>query len=80
MEKTMQERRCDRCGEPFIPRQYNQRFCGGPCSINWHQDERRRAIELLRSTALAGAVSAVPLLGVDISAVPDLGFGRHSDD
>lgn len=40
--------RCEYCGEKYYRRQHNQRFCGSLCAGAWHQDERRRAIELLR--------------------------------
>lgn len=44
--------KCEHCGETYFPRQRNQRFCGSVCAIAWHQDERRRGIELLRNARL----------------------------
>lgn len=101
----MSEKQCEHCGKPYVPRQHNQRFCGPACSAEWHQEERRRAIEMLRNTyfgreflcedrhAALGSepmnlpvaewcrdpVPTEPPLGVDVGAVPDLGFpeGRN---
>ena len=44
----MGERLCEYCGHAYSPRQFNQRFCSGPCSDAWHETNRRRAVELLR--------------------------------
>ena len=40
---------CDRCGEPFIPREAKQRFCCRTCSNAWFAEERREAVRLLRA-------------------------------
>ncbi len=52
----MPDRLCDYCGKPFIPRQYNQRYCDRACSIAWQGDERRIALERLRSTYFGRAM------------------------
>ena len=41
--------KCEQCGDDFIPRQADQRFCNRVCSSIWHSEERRRAIELWRT-------------------------------
>ncbi len=46
----MPEKKCEHCGTPYLPRQHNQRFCGSVCANAYHQDERRRAVEMLRTT------------------------------
>ncbi len=45
----MSEQQCDECGSAFRPRQHNQRFCCRACSDDWHSDERRRGIDILRN-------------------------------
>ncbi len=45
----MTERRCDQCGGKFRSRQHNQRFCCREHSDAWHNEERRRGVELLRT-------------------------------
>ena len=46
----MEERHCAKCGETFIPRQHNQRFCNSVCGTAWFAEERRRGVELLRNS------------------------------
>ncbi len=48
------KRTCEQCGNTYFARQDNQRFCGTPCSNAFHQDERRRGIELIRSQTYYG--------------------------
>jgi hypothetical protein len=47
--------RCDNCGNEFVPRQWNGRFCSPLCSINFHQAERRRGVAMLRQADEAQA-------------------------
>lgn len=46
----MAKHKCHYCGKEYLPRQHNQRFCGSVCANAYHQDERRRAVEMLRTT------------------------------
>ncbi|WP_166145410.1 hypothetical protein [Methylosinus sp. RM1] len=50
----MVKQKCEYCGDEYSPRQHNQRFCGSVCSNAYHQAERRRAVELLRSQTYYG--------------------------
>ena len=50
----MAKRRCDHCGAEFFPRQAEHRFCSTVCKDAYHTDERRRAIDLLRSSSYYG--------------------------
>lgn len=50
----MVKQKCEYCGELYLPRQHNQRFCGSVCATAYHQAERRRAVELLRSQTYYG--------------------------
>jgi len=46
----MIECKCEFCGEPYTPRQYNQRFCSKPlCRIEFYADERRKAVARFRA-------------------------------
>ena len=45
---AMKEKLCDYCDQAFTPREGKQRFCNRECSIRWWQDERARAMALLR--------------------------------
>jgi hypothetical protein len=44
----MGERRCDRCSEPYVPREAKQRFCCRACSDAWFAEERREAVKHYR--------------------------------
>jgi hypothetical protein len=54
----MPKKQCEQCGEEYLPRQHNQRFCGRTCSDAHYRDECRRGIELLRSQTYSGRVLA----------------------
>ncbi len=45
---------CIQCGDEYISRQRNQRFCCAVCANAWHSAERRRGVELLRSQTYFG--------------------------
>jgi DNA-directed RNA polymerase subunit RPC12/RpoP len=45
---------CDRCNEPFTPREAKQRFCCRACSDAWFANERREAVRRYRATELSG--------------------------
>ena len=44
----MTNRTCDRCSEPYVPREAKQRFCCRACSDAWFANERRQAVQLFR--------------------------------
>jgi hypothetical protein len=44
--------KCENCGGDFIPYLSNQRFCNRACSDEWHQSERKQAVEWFRSMGL----------------------------
>jgi hypothetical protein len=39
---------CDYCGELFVPRRKDARFCSKACHNEWHIENRRQAIALWR--------------------------------
>jgi hypothetical protein len=41
---------CKSCGEPFSPRQANQRFCSSGCNHAWFAEERRLAVQAFRQS------------------------------
>jgi len=43
-----EQKRCDYCGEPFVPREAKVRFCCRACNSNWWQAERSRALAFYR--------------------------------
>ena len=40
---------CEYCNKIYEPRVYNQRFCGGKCSAEFFDNERRIAVQAYRS-------------------------------
>jgi len=44
----MSEKRCERCDEPFWPREAKQRFCTRACSDASYAEERREAVKQFR--------------------------------
>lgn len=41
-------RKCERCGDDFVPYVGRQRFCCRACSDAWFQSERKEAVERYR--------------------------------
>jgi hypothetical protein len=44
----MVEKLCERCGQPFVPRETKQRFCCRGCSVEFYDEERREGARLYR--------------------------------
>jgi hypothetical protein len=43
-------KKCQQCGEDFVPYMGRQRFCCRECSDTWFQNERREAVKRFRAT------------------------------
>ncbi len=47
------KRRCENCGKEMVYlHQQRQRFCARDCSNEWHQQERRQAVEWFRAMGM----------------------------
>jgi hypothetical protein len=44
--------KCENCGKPMIPYLSIQRFCCRACSDQWHQEERRQALQWFRACGM----------------------------
>lgn len=71
------QRACDQCGKPFMPRQHTggsaQRFCCGSCRLDWHKERQRRQ----RTRLYAGQPrQSIPLPSGDL-LMPRAKFARE---
>jgi uncharacterized Zn finger protein (UPF0148 family) len=44
----MNEKHCDHCGKPFVPREAKVRFCTSVCREEFWLEERRQAVAAYR--------------------------------
>jgi hypothetical protein len=53
------KRKCEYCGEEFKPFMPSlQRFCSKDCSLEWHREERREALEYFREQGMKPKIRA----------------------
>lgn len=44
----MDNRACNYCSQPFVPREAKVRFCSADCRVAYHDEERREGVARLR--------------------------------
>ena len=52
-------RRCEQCGELYVPRKYWQRFCSEKCRMDHANGRRKEALKLLARTEAGVGVASV---------------------